>query len=520
MRNPVLHDALRDFAVEAAGLLTEEQRVGAELEFDVENNGGRRGPTLYRYRPLTERYIGERWSRLRELPSCGPAAAALGAGAASWLRVNGLRGAQAEPALQAMLERLFEDATSFHFPEERFERVYAEVELTLYRDTIHATVAAALHGLEMDAERVELAGGLSLVRVGTLGAPLDPNEVACVLERDVSPEGEGPDDGAEERFRELLTALRLFKAGRVALGTVGWRRSGESRWRSFEIQGDGPSRGDAWVLAGDEEAELRDFLGVVGKAAPGGAVGWALGRFEMGCSRRLDAEALPDYLLALRALLDAGGETGPASLGLRLAALCAEEGQRRNLQQRVDLALSLERYVMGGGRGQELRDWIGSESPRQLVLELERHTRALLRDILCGYLEPNLKSVADDILLERGHPTDPLEIEVRDLRQERSTDELEPAAPRPRRITAEPRRREPEPEPAEPEPQPADPEPQPADPELTEAEPEPELELAEREAEPAQPEQPEPEQHHLEGVTASADWGPVDEDPDSYSAPV
>ena len=28
-----------------------------------------------------------------------------------------------------MLERLYEDATSFGFPEERFERVYGEVEL-------------------------------------------------------------------------------------------------------------------------------------------------------------------------------------------------------------------------------------------------------------------------------------------------------------------------------------------------------------------------------------------------------
>ncbi len=35
-----------------------------------------------------------------------------------------------------------------------------------------------------------------------------------------------------------------------------------------------------------------------------------------------------------------------------------------------------------------------------------------------------------------------------------------------------------------------------------------------------EPEEPDFEQPHLEGVTASADWGPLDEDPDSYSAPV
>jgi hypothetical protein len=474
MRNRGLHDALREFALEAAALLTEEQRTGAEIEFDVENEGSRHGPALYRYRPLTERFIAERWALLRELPTCEPAATALGAGASAWLRVNGLRGAQAEPALQAMLQRLYEDATSFGFPEERFERVYTEVEETLYRDTVPASAAVALHGFEMDAERVDLGDGLSLIPAARLDAPLDPNGVACVLERDLAPEDGGPDEEATRRFRQLLTALRLFKPGAIALGTVAWRRAGESRWNPFEIRGDGPARGEPWVLLEGEEADLCDFLAMISEAAPAGAVGWALGRFEMGCSRRLDAEALPDYLLALRALLDAGGEAGLPSLGLRVAALCAEEGERRALQRRVELALSLERYVMGGGRGEELGDWIGSQSPRDLVDELERHTRALLRDILCGYLEPELKSIADDILLERN--AEPAEIEVRDLRQEPETDELEAVAPRPRRITAELRRRE---------------------------EPEPDF-----------------EQPHLEGVTASADWAPLDEDPDSYSAPV
>ena len=72
----------------------------------------------------------------------------LGAGASPWLRVNGLRGEQAEPALRAMLERLYEDATSFGFPEERFERVYGEVEVTLYRDAVRARVVAPLRGVD------------------------------------------------------------------------------------------------------------------------------------------------------------------------------------------------------------------------------------------------------------------------------------------------------------------------------------------------------------------------------------
>src|SRR3954454_23357922 len=186
MRNRALHDALKEFALEAAALLTEDQRQGAEVEFDVDNEGVRGGPALYRYRPLTERFIGERWPQLRELPMCERAAEALGTGAAAWLRVNGLRGAQAEPALQAMLTRLYEDATSFGFPEERFERVYSEVEETLYRDTVPASAAIALHGFEMDTERVDLGDGLSLVPTARLDAPLDPEGLACVLERDIA----------------------------------------------------------------------------------------------------------------------------------------------------------------------------------------------------------------------------------------------------------------------------------------------------------------------------------------------
>ena len=136
MRNRALHDALRDFALEAAALLTDELKAGAEVEFDVvdEGRGGGRGPALYRYEPRTGAFIEARWDQLRELPACERACGELGAGASAWLRVNGLRGEQAEPALRAMLERLYEDATSFGFPEERFERVYGEVELTLYRD--------------------------------------------------------------------------------------------------------------------------------------------------------------------------------------------------------------------------------------------------------------------------------------------------------------------------------------------------------------------------------------------------
>ena len=46
---------------------------------------------------------------------------------------------------------------------------------------------------------------------------------------------------------------------------------------------------------------------------------------------------------------------------------------------------------------------------------MEGHLRAMLRDVLCGYLDSDLKGVADDILLET-NPEPFVEIEARDLR--------------------------------------------------------------------------------------------------------
>jgi hypothetical protein len=501
MRNRVLHDALRDFALEAASLLTDDLRDGAEIEFDVieDGQGGRGGPVLYRYKPRIEAFVGERWGRLRELPACARAAGELGAGATPWLRVNGLRGEQAEPALRAMLERLYEDATSFGFPEERFERLYREVEVTLYHDAVHARVVAPLRGAAMAAERVDLGGGLSLVRGDLADAPPeavwpDPLEagvgrepaVLCVLERD-APAGEGiPAAEAAQRFAAVVTALRLWAPGAVGVGAPGWRRADEGRWQPLPlgVGGDIGDDGDTWYLPAGEEAGLSEFFAAVDAAEPPRTVAWALARFEMGSARGKDAEALSDYLLALRALLDATSDAGEASLALRVAALCAEEGRRKLVQRRIEAAIGLERYVMGG----TARVRPGDDSPRELLAEVEAHLRALLRDVLCGYLDADLKGVADDILLETT-PEPFMEIKARDMR-------AQAREPQPRQETPPPPRPEPERQP--------------------EPEPEPEQDTSEMPA--VEPEHEPAAQAKLEGVTASADWSW--DDPEDYSAPV
>jgi hypothetical protein len=452
MRNRELHEALRDFALESAAQLTAAVHAGAELPYDVVEEPGT-GSVLYRYQPLTADFIGARWDSLRAEPSFGRAATALGAGAETYLRVRGLPGgADAEPALRAMLERLYEDATGFEFPEERFERVYAEVERTLYENTMRAAVVAPVHGLVLEDERFDLGGGLVLARGETVPAPpeavypLTPGEreratgpnAVCVLERDIEAGAVLPGGEARIRFRRLLTAMRLLKPGRLAIGPLAWGRADEGAWQPIGLPFGGGGRGEVWVLDADEGAELAELAELVASARLPGRIAWALQRFELGCERTSTAEAISDQLLVVRALLDGDDEAGRAALGRRLAALCAEEPRRKAVRDRLDAAFAIERSAMSGaGIEPELGD--GEEvDAATVVRELEQHVRALLRDVVCGYLAPDLRSIADDILLATADPS--VEIEAHDIRDEPP----EPAAELPDLAPPRPEDREPE----------------------------------------------------------------------------
>jgi hypothetical protein len=509
MRNRQLHDALREFALEAAAQLTHDVQQGAEIPFDViEEPGGR--TVLYNYRPLTSEFIAQRWDALRALPACAPAAEALGSGAENYLRMQSTAAAaDSEPALAAMLERIYADATGFEFPEERFERVYAEVERALFQNILRTAIVAPLHGFEMEHDRLDLGDGLFLIAGDKLDAPPGavwsdasghvehgraPN-VLCVLRRDVAADAPLPLAEARARFRRLLTALRLFKPGGVAFGALAWARVDEGAWQPLALGGAaGPGRGAPWTLDEAEGPELLELVELVAGTAPAGRIAWALSRFELGCERALDTEALSDYLLALESLLDARDDSGRATLTLRLAALCAEEGERRAVQRRAELAFALERWVMGGGGANAYLEALGPDTPRSLVLDLEQHLRALLRDVLCGYLGSDLKAAADDVLLTSGEP---LEIRAADLRKETAAAVAQPPPPPPAPAA-----------PPAPEPEPGSLPVWPRQPELVaepEPEPEPERELVSHVAEA--------------GVTQSADWD-WDDDPDSFSAPI
>jgi hypothetical protein len=76
----------------------------------------------------------------------------------------------------------------------------------------------------------------------------------------------------------------------------------------------------------------------------------------------------------------------------RLAALCATPERRLALTERAVQAIALEREAVAGSAGRR-------QGARLLAEEIADHLRALLRDVICGHLDPDLVGLADELLL-------------------------------------------------------------------------------------------------------------------------
>ena len=421
MRNRTLHQTLRDFAEQAALQLEADASAGAEIPFEVVESPGARAP-LYCYRPLTGEFIRERLGDLARLPTYVPAGRALESlgGLEGYLRVRGEprvpadAGERADAALRSFLAAMWAEASEFEFSSGRFGRAYRELEGAVYEARALAAVAVPVHGLELVSDELALDEGLSLVRGDTVpGAPAeavwakpvpsDAPNVLAVLTVETAPGDPPPLEQARRRFRRLLTALRLVDAGGFALGASAWARADAGAWQLVPLGiGGGQPRGAGYRIEPAEEDELRGFCNLIARRAPepdrapgeptglGGEVAWALERFEMGCERGSPFVALTDHLLALRALLEPeGAHTG--RLAQRLAAICAVPEQRGALAERVAHAISLERGIVGGLQP-------AAPDADELVHDLTHHLRALLRDVLCGHLDPDLVGVAEGLL--------------------------------------------------------------------------------------------------------------------------
>ena len=260
---------------------------------------------------------------------------------------------------------------------------------------------AAVEGMVLESDEVTLGDGLALVRAETLrDVPDELREdemgTVAVLALDAAPgDGRALED-AGRRLRRLQTALRLWDDAEPSLGPTAWARTDGGAWSAVPLAtGVRRDAGDC-LLAAEEEDPLRAFCSLVSRRTPrAGELAWALRRFELGCERAFAVEALTDWLLAGRALL-----ADPDAPGLRRHGGAPGRRSARRprtapaLERRLDEAIRLERAAITGHVRPE-------PAVEDLIADLGGNLRAVLRDVLCGHLDPQLRRVADEMLGRR-----------------------------------------------------------------------------------------------------------------------
>ena len=413
MHNRALHDTLAAFVEEAAWQLAEEVAAGAEVPFELIEQGRASAP-LYCYRPLTDRFIAEHLGMLERLPSYPAARQGLAAlpNLGAYLIARGRRApagdrrAQGDAALEAFITALWGDATDFVYDGERFAQVYGELEEAVYDGCALSVVLAPVEGLVIDGDEVALGDGLALVRGATLlNTPSDLHgddyATIAVLHLESAP-GESPGlEQAGRRLRRLQTALRLWDDAEPSLAPVAWARTDGGPWMSVPLA-TGLRRMDGdCLLSPEEEDPLRAFCALIARRTPrAGELAWALRRFELGCERSSPWEALSDWLLAARALLGDHGPGGDDRLCDRLAAICAAPEERDGLARRLRDTVALERAAIAGACRTTRRS-------RRTSRTSARTCAAILRDVLCGHLDPALRTLADGLLASSEQPAEP-----------------------------------------------------------------------------------------------------------------
>jgi hypothetical protein len=205
-----------------------------------------------------------------------------------------------------------------------------------------------------------------------------------------------PAAAVADDLARVLRTLRLFRPGAVGLSPHGWARRAQG-WERFGTGSARPRHG-GYRLTGNEVGDLEAFSRkLTDRGARVPSLSWAVSRFDLGAERASLIEALSDYLLALRGLLEGGGS---AKLGMtaRVAILAADPHEREQARITVERALTIERKLMSGAR---YRPAAGL-SPLGVISDLEELLRRILNKLAIGELEGDLREQADERLLAEG----------------------------------------------------------------------------------------------------------------------
>ena len=404
----MLNEALKRLAAEAATRFTTLVASGDQIPFDVAEHEGPES-LFHSYVPLTGRYVREREHELRALPAFEPAREAVENAdiAADYLEQRGepIAGEPSERAahmLTVFIVTLWDGCTDFSLDRARLDGALALIDAET-RDAAEADVLIApIVGLKMKVASLRLPDGAQIVRADSIESPIDAMrsegmgraawepQFLAVAEQS---EGAESVDEALRQLHELISVMRLFKGGGVALGPYAFAPTGEDSWRRIATGAPGPRAG-GYRLSEEEADELAELArSLEARPDPQGTLAWAISRFELGCERDSALSGLSDHLLALRAVLEGQGPVG-AALPMRAAALIGDgAGDRLAVRERVEGALEVERSLMRGASAREALELAGW---------IEGSVRGLLRAAALGELAGDLGTAADEALIATG----------------------------------------------------------------------------------------------------------------------
>ncbi len=400
VRAPHLHDALRAFCLAAFARLGPEVEQVGELPFVVEEHAA----GFYEYRPLVRDHVQARAFWLAALEDARIAIEELQRepAAAIFARVHAgpdSAGGRAlfRAILLPLLARTAEACGGFDWEDGAFERIYAELERSLFGASRAYTAITPLVGLSVGAP-VGLGRGIA-VRASSPEELSDrwpearellparfgaEPERACVLElqRELAGDETTPPDAPAE-LADAVTALRLAIDAPASGGPVVFERLD---WHPFGIrpmlgiaatepEGE-PTRLDPWRarLAGE-------LVGMLGRAESDAELAEAIERWELSLfeGEPLRSERLRESVTALL-----GGADGLWAAAMRASVLLGEPGR--------------ERAGLIGG----LRALARGERTEQVVADAVR--RAIVETLLHDDRERLLAALDDALLGLRARP--------------------------------------------------------------------------------------------------------------------
>lgn len=308
------------------------------------------------------RVVGDHVESLRSIAAYGAAIDVLEAN--QWLRGTGVWAEQPMQTIIGLLLRLVDEQQGLEFDASVFDLLYHDTEDYFYQSTVRYRHLAPLQHFRMESDKIELDECMSIVRIpdqlrsemlfGSMEGPpqlgilselshmpyglvlsLDLEKTDGTSDPDQTPDGKSAQQVVRGAFREVCSALRLFKAGAVGYEYIVprpamWTPYGSQSW---QVWGGGPrsTPGHACELSQQEAAEFAEFWRSYRACLQDhrDVLEVALDRLNMAYADSAPGEKLIDYIIAFEALLLGDRQELAYKLALRGSRLLGENPDAR-----------------------------------------------------------------------------------------------------------------------------------------------------------------------------------------------